>query len=57
MTWNGYERWQLISKLVQFTDVHFPDLNSNSYDDLNNMKLDWNVSTRWVNFSVNNQYF
>ena len=34
-----------MSKLVEFTDVHFPDLNPNSYDKLNNMKLDLNVST------------
>ena len=44
-----------MSKLVQFTDVHFPDLNPTSYDNLNNMKLDLNVSTRSVNFSANNQ--
>ena len=30
----------MMSKLVQFTDVHFPDLNPNSYDNLNNVKLD-----------------
>ena len=30
-------------KLVQFTGVHFPDLNSSSYDNLNNMKLDLSV--------------
>ena len=35
------ERWQLMSKLVQLTDMHFPDLNPNSYDNLNNMKLDY----------------
>ena len=52
---SGNERWQLMSKLVQFTDVHFPDLNPTSYDNLNNMKLDLNVSTRSVNFSANNQ--
>ena len=28
-----------MSKLVQFTDLHFPDLDPNSYDSLNNMKL------------------
>ena len=28
------ERWQLISKLIQFTSVHFPDLNPSSYDNL-----------------------
>ena len=33
-----------MSKLIQFT-VHFPGLNSNSYDNWNNMKLDLNVST------------
>ena len=33
-----------MSKLIQFT-VHFPGLNPNSYDNLNNMKLDLNVST------------
>ena len=35
------ERWQLMSKLFQLTDVDFPDLNPNSYDNLNNMKLDY----------------
>ena len=34
-----------MSKLVQFTDVHFPDLNPNSYENLNIMKLDLNVFT------------
>ena len=30
-----------MSKLVQFTDdVHFPDLNPNSYENLNKVKLD-----------------
>ena len=28
------ERWQLMSKLVQFTSVHFGDLNLNPYDNL-----------------------
>ena len=43
-----------MSKLVQFTDVHFPDLKANSYDNLNNVKLDLiNVSTRLVNFGAN----
>ena len=44
-----------MSKLVQFTDVHFPDLNPNSYDNLNNVKLDLiNVSTKSsVNFGAN----
>ena len=36
----GNEKRQEMSKLVQFTDAHFPDLNPNSYDNLNNMKLD-----------------
>ena len=31
---SGNERWRLMSKLVQFTDVHFLDLNPNSYDNL-----------------------
>ena len=34
-----------MSKLVQFTGVHFPDLNPNFYN-LNNMKLDLNLSTK-----------
>ena len=38
----GNERWQLISKFIQFISVHFPDLNKNPYDNLNNMKLDLN---------------
>ena len=33
------ERWQLMSKLVQFTSVHYPDLNPNSYGSLSNMKV------------------
>ena len=45
----------MMSKLVQFTNVHFPDLNPYSYDNLNNMKLGLNVSTRSVNFSASNQ--
>ena len=44
-----------MSKLVQFTDVHFPDLNWNSYDNLNNMNLYLNLSTRSVNLSANSQ--
>ena len=44
-----------MSKLVQFTDAHFSDLNPNSYDNLENMNLDLNVFTRSVNFSANNQ--
>ena len=51
---SGNERWPLMSKLVQFTDMRFPDLNPNSYDNLNNVKLDLtNVSTRLVNFGAN----
>ena len=42
----GNEILQLMSKLVQFTGVHFPDLNPNSYDNLNNLKL--KVSTKQV---------
>ena len=44
-----------MSKFVQFTDVHFPGLNRNSYNNLNNVKLDLNISTKSVHFSVNNQ--
>ena len=44
-----------MSKLVEFTDVRFSDLNPNSYYNLNNMKLDLSVFTSSVNFSVNNQ--
>ena len=42
-------------KIGQFTDVHFADRNPNSYENLSNMKLDLNISTRWVNFSANKQ--
>ena len=44
-------------KLAQFIDVRFANLNPNSYDNLNNMKLDLNVSTRSANFSANNRAF
>ena len=44
-----------MSKIVQFTDVHFPGLTPNSYDKLNNMKLDLNVFTNLAIFSANNQ--
>ena len=44
-----------MSILVQFTDVHFPSLTPNTYDNLNNVKLDLNISTRSVNFSANNK--
>ena len=47
----------MMLKFVQFTDVHFPALTPNCYDNLNNMKLDLNVSTRSFNFSTNNQGF
>ena len=33
-------------QLVQFTGVHFPDLNLNYYETLNNRTLDLNVSTK-----------
>ena len=43
----GNEEWQLMSKLIQLTSVHFPDLKPNSYDNLNNLKLsDLNVSSK-----------
>ena len=28
-----------MSKLTQFTGAHFPDLNPNSYDNLNKLRL------------------
>ena len=34
--------------------MRFPNLNTNFYDNLNNMELDLNVSTK-VKFSVNDQ--
>ena len=40
----GNEVWKLMSKLFKFTGEHFPDLNLNTYDHLNNKKLDLNVS-------------
>ena len=43
-----------MSNLLQFTVAHFPDLNPNSHENLNYMKLDPNVSTR-VTFNVNDQ--
>ena len=43
-----------MSKLFQFTDVIFPDLNPSSFDNLNNMKLDLDVSTK-VKFVANDQ--
>ena len=44
----GNERSQLISKFVQFASVHFPDLNPNSYDNLNNMKLDLKLLAKYL---------
>ena len=41
-------------KLIQFSGVHFPDLNSDSSHNLDNMKSDLNVSTK-VTFSANDQ--
>ena len=41
-------------KLVQLTGVHFLDLNSKSYVNLNNMKSDFYVSTK-VKLSLNDQ--
>ena len=35
-----------MSKPVQFTSVHFPDVKPNFYDNLNNMQFDLNVSTK-----------
>ena len=45
---------KLMLKLVQFSDVYFPDLNPNSYtyDNLNNIKSDLNVSNN-VKLSAN----
>ena len=37
---DGNERWQLMSKFVQFTSVHFSDLNPNFHGNLKNIKLD-----------------
>ena len=46
-----------MSERVESTDVNFPDLNPNSYDYVNKMKLDLDVSPRSVNFSANNRAF
>ena len=35
-----------MSKLIQYTGVHFPDLNPNPCDNLNNMKLNLKVTTK-----------
>ena len=42
-------------KFVPFNDVHFPDLNPNSDENVRNVKLYLNVSTKSVSFSANNQ--
>ena len=52
----GNKRQQLISKFVQFTGVHFSNLNPNSYVNLNNRKLDLNVSTK-IKLCANDQAF
>ena len=39
--------------IIDVTGVHFCDLNSSFYDNLNNMKLDLNIPTK-VKFSANN---
>ena len=41
-----------MSILAQFTGVPFPDLNPNFYDNLSNMSLDSNDSTK-ATFSAN----
>ena len=52
---SGNERWQLMLKFVPFNDVHFPDLNPNSDENVRNVKLYLNVSKKSVSFSANNQ--
>ena len=37
-----------MSKLAQFTDVYFPGLTPNSYDNLNSIKLDLNVPSQSI---------
>ena len=44
-----------MSKLAQFTGLDFPDLNPNSYDNLNSIKLDLNVCLPKVKFKTNDQ--
>ena len=39
----GNESWQVMSKFVHFTSVHFPDLNQNSCNNLNNVKSDLRI--------------
>ena len=43
-----------MSKFVQFTGVHFPDLKRISYDNLNKINLDLGVFIK-VKFSTNEQ--
>ena len=50
----GKERRQLMSELAQFTSVNFLNLNPNSDENLNNMKLTLNVSTKFK-LSANDQ--
>ena len=45
---------QTLGEGTQGTGLHFPDLNPNSYDNLNNMKLDLNVSAK-IKFNANDQ--
>ena len=40
-------------KRFEFTGVHFPHLKPNSYDNLNNMKLDLSTPSK-VKFNANN---
>ena len=51
---SGNESWQLMSKLIQFTDAHFPDPNRFLWQ-LKQHKVDLNVSTKSANFSTNNK--
>ena len=46
-----------MSKLVQCTDIHSPDLSTYSNDNLNNMKIDLHVSLlpTKIKLSANNQ--
>ena len=45
---------QTLGEGTQGTGVHFPDLNPNSYDNLNTRKLDLNVSAK-VKLNANDQ--
>ena len=49
MSQGGNEKWELISKFVQFTGEHFSDITQNSYGAINNMKLDLNVTIKRSN--------